>query len=90
MLSRDGVFLGPLNARRATPLQLRGTKAGHYGELERVHIAGASHHDESSQPLSFGEGSGRTAEGSEKQEVPVYALVSGAAVGAEPAAREDH
>jgi hypothetical protein len=49
VLSRDGVFLSPLNARRATPLQLCGTKAGHYGELERVHIAGASHHDESSQ-----------------------------------------
>ena len=84
------MFLSPLNARRAAPLQLRGTKAGHYGELERVHIAGASHHAESSHAQSFGEGSGRTAEGSEKQEPLVYALFSGAGVGAEPAARADH
>jgi hypothetical protein len=45
-----------LHAWSAAALQLRGTKSGHYGELKGVHVAGASHHEESSQAQGFGEG----------------------------------
>ena len=57
VLRGHGVFLGAFDAGRAPSLQLRGTEAGHDGELERVHVTGTSDHD-APHLDGFGEGSG--------------------------------
>ena len=88
-LRRHGVFLGAFDARGAASLQLGGTKAGHDGELECVHVTRTSDHDASSPADGFGEGSGRNGQRAQKsRDRTIYAVfVTCGSGGAGPAAR---